>query len=431
MVNSILPRIADKEGIRDGNGGGWCHELSELLMKDPETELFVFYPQKSSRTVVRGRAGELRYFGFYEEPSPELRYDKALEESLRAVLRELSPDIVHIWGTEYVHTLCMLRAYGRPERTVISIQGLIYFIGEKYTELLPERVIRRHTFRDLIRKDSILEQKLKFLKRGEFELAALRESRNVIGRTRWDHDTVMRVNPGLKYFHGSEFLRRPFYDGEGWRYSECEKHSVFMSQSYYPVKGMHIALLIIKELKKKYSDVRLYAAGKGMIPHGLKEWLKRDSYSKYICECIKDYGLEDNICFTGSLNAEEMKERYLRSNVYLQPSVMENSSNSLGEAMILGVPCVASDAGGTGSMLRDGIDGFLYPFDEPARAAEYISELFEAGEAVQDMCESAAEYAGSLYDINKGYLEYKGIYRELMCCSADDTGGRTDDSGLS
>ena len=56
--------------------------------------------------------------------------------------------------------------------------------------------------------------------------------------------------------------------------------------------------------------------------------------------------LEDKVSFLGPLNAEQMKAEYLRSNVFLCPSSIENSPNSLGEAQMLGVPCVASYVGG-------------------------------------------------------------------------------------
>ena len=413
LINTILPQIAEAEGIKGANTGGWTYELSRLLSSDPGIELTVFYPHGTTGGNMIKKAGNIRYTGFFEPGAAELSYNREREESFRRMLREIGPDVVHIWGTEYSHSLAMLRACEDPGTAVISVQGIISVIGEKYTALLPENVIHRHTFRDLIRRDSIYEQQQKFLKRGEFELDALREAANVIGRTDWDRDTLMKINPSLKYYHCRELLRPEFYTKESWEYSRCLKHSVFMSQSYYPVKGFHIALRILRELKKDYPDVTLSVAGKSLIPAGFRERLKQDSYSRYICDCIREYGLEKNVIFTGPLDANAMKRGYLSANVYLQASVMENSSNALGEAMILGVPCVASNVGGTPSMLCDGRDGFLYPFDEPEKAAEYISGIFEAEDKVAGMCLNARETARSLYDTEKGYSEYLEVYNEL------------------
>ncbi len=420
LLNSILPQIAAARGMTPDNPHGWTVMLADYLSGSKDIELTVFYPQHQSRENHTGRAGNMGYVGFYEDPIPELSYDSSKEENFRRLIDKCDPDIVHIWGTEYIHSLCMLRAFGHPERTVISVQGLIWFWGEKYTQGLPESIINRHTIRDLLRHDSIYEQKQKFLKRGEYELAALKESKYVIGRTEWDEKTVKSVNPGLEYFHCGEILRREFYDGDRWSPERCEKHSVFISQSSYPIKGIHFALQTLSLLIKKYQDVRLYVAGKPVFPQSIRDYVKRDSYSKYICGLIKEYGLGDRVVFTGRLDAKGMKERYLRSNVYLQASIMENSPNSLGEAMILGVPCVASDVGGTASMLRDGVDGFLYSFNRPGEAAEHISHVFEEGKKLKALCRSAAEYAGCLYDRNRAYGEYMKVYEKLNTAGSSE-----------
>ena len=49
---------------------------------------------------------------------------------------------------------------------------------------------------------------------------------------------------------------------------------------------------------------------------------------------------------TGPLDAAAMRQAYLDADLFLLPSYSENSPNSLGEAMLLGLPCVASAAGG-------------------------------------------------------------------------------------
>ena len=420
LLNSILPQIAAARGMASDNPHGWTVMLADHLSALKDIELTVFYPQNQSRENLTGRAGNMSYVGFYENAIPELFYDSSMEENFRNLINKCDPDIVHIWGSEYVHTLCMLRAFGHPEKTVISIQGLIRFCGEKYTEGLPDSIINGHTIRDLLRHDSIYEQKQKFLKRGEYELTALEESKNVIGRTKWDEMTVRSVNPKLEYFHCGEILRREFYDGDRWSPDNCEKHSIFISQSSYPIKGIHFALQTLRLLAESYPDVRLYVAGKPVFPRSLRDHLKRDSYSKYICSLIKEYGLTDRVVFTGRLDAKKMKERYLHSNVYLQASIMENSPNSLGEAMILGMPCVASNVGGTASMLRDGVDGYLYPFDKPEEAARYIGRVYNGEEELEAMCGSAAEYAGLLYDSERAYGEYMKVYEKLNTTGSNE-----------
>lgn len=396
-------------------------QLADMLADNPEIEFTVFYPQHDSLQTVEGKAGNIRYAGFYEEAIPELQYNPGMTERIKAALDKIQPDIVHIWGSEYVHTLSMTRAFNKPEKTVISIQGLIHRLGEVYTEGLPDNIIKRHTFRDLIRKDSIAEQKEKFLKRGECELAALKEVKHVIGRTGWDREAVLSVNPGLIYHHAGEILRKEFYDTDRkWSPENADRHRIFMSQSYYPIKGIHFALNALRTVKERYPDVKLVVTGKDMRPKTLKECIKQDSYGKYISELIKKYSLEDNIEFTGPQNPDNMVKQYLKCSVFLLPSVMENSSNSLGEAMMLGVPCIVAATGGTSDMIQSD-EGWLYDCTNTSVLAEKITEAFRYTDSTTNdgknklgtMLEKASEHAHSAHDRKTNLEAYLGVYRQI------------------
>ena len=84
-----------------------------------------------------------------------------------------------------------------------------------------------------------------------------------------------------------------------------------------------------------------------------------------------------------------MKQEYLNFNVFVCPSSIENSPNSLGEAQILGTPCIASYVGGIPDVMS-GIEDNLYRFEEVEMLAEKVCRVFLDGEKQKDMSAIAA-----------------------------------------
>lgn len=162
-----------------------------------------------------------------------------------------------------------------------------------------------------------------------------------------------------------------------WNYEACEKHSVFIPQSYYPLKGFHNLIKAFAKLAERYPDIHIYTTGNGGNHGGFFANLKHQTYyQKYLIKLINKYSLQKKIVFLGDLSAEQMRDRLLKSNVFVLSSSLENSPNSLGEAMILGVPCICSDVGGVRSLIKDRQEGFLYPFDKPQMVEKYIVNVF-------------------------------------------------------
>ena len=57
------------------------------------------------------------------------------------------------------------------------------------------------------------------------------------------------------------------------------------------------------------------------------------------------------------------------------PSLNEGLPLAAMEAMLAGVPIVATDAGGTGEIVRDGVTGLLVPPGDPRALSEAIRAL--------------------------------------------------------
>ena len=322
--------------------------------------------------------------------------------------KRFKPDLIHVFGTEFPHSLEALKL--DPDRTLVDIQGLIGVYAEHYFLRIPASLtvpgVNRLTGKHI---SPIYENMLALKKRGVYEKSALKRARYVTGRTEWDLACMRYIKPKAEYYACNRILRESFY-GHEWKYNNVRKHSILISQADYPVKGFHIFLKALHLLRKKYSDIEVTVAGRQL---NLSDPPK-GTYDAYIREQIRRYHLEGMIHFTGLLDEREMCEQYLKTNVFVLPSLIENSPNSLGEAMIMGVPCVASNVGGNNNMLLHGVEGYLYQADAEYMLAYYLEEIFERQSAVEELSRNAKIRAEKTHDKKKNAQILLDIYRDII-----------------
>ncbi len=362
LCNIMLPRICKVFSIDGSKKEGWISGLLENLLTVAQgPEIMVAFPMNAAllgeKKWMKGRietetGKTLLYYGFLENTDAPWIYEEDLDRIFTEILKDAQPDIVHSFGTEYPHTLAAFKAFQKPERSLIGIQGLCSVYADAFYANIPLRIRNKKTFRDIVKKDTIVLQREKFVKRGAYEMEALKLAGHIAGRTRWDHFYAEKFHKEAQYHVLRETLRPMFYEGE-WQYDLCEKHSIFVSQGDYPIKGLHYVLEAMPGILKEYPDAVVYVAGNNILRFGAMGKLKISAYGSYLMELIKKYDLTEKVIFLGSLSGEEMKEKYLQTNVYLCPSSIENSPNSLGEAMLLKTPIVTADVGGITSMISE------------------------------------------------------------------------------
>lgn len=415
LCNIMLPVIAESLGRECSNKEGWLTGMAERILAEPEGQLTlgVCFPVGKKEEAVSGETKGLSYFSFHEDTRNPQHYDAHMEEELRAVVERFSPDVIHVFGTEYPHTLALLRAVSDRKKVLVGIQGLCFAYALYYMADLPDYVIKRPNFRDLIRRDTLLQQKQKYEARGRFEMEALRLATHVTGRTDWDYRLTDEVNPKRIYHPMGETLRAPFYKGE-WDRQKCEPYRIFMSQGNYPIKGLHYVLPALARLREEFPLVRLCVAGDVITAHrSLSEKVKLSSYGHYLLELIKKYRLEGQVEFLGRLNAEEMKEQYLKSHVFLSPSAIENSPNSVGEALMLGVPVISSDCGGVRSLFTGEKEGLFYETADTEALVNCLRRVFREETLVARLHENGRRRAGELHDAEKNYRTLLAIYEKI------------------
>lgn len=403
ILNSPLPEaltaLTGQSEISHATGS-WVCALAEALGKDPGVELFTAAPAAAVKRVQKVPGDTATHYLLPKGWS-----------DWRLIQDEVRPDVVHIHGTEYPVSLDYVQRCG-SSHVVVSLQGLVSECRHVYYGGIPEETIKAHiSLRDMIRRDSMVSQKQDMWHRGDLETALLKQVHHIIGRTSWDKKVSLGINPNLHYHFCNEALRDPFYSGK-WDYPSCVPHRIFLSQGHIPIKGAHILFEALPAVIERYPDTSVHIAGPNVLRgQSVKDRLLRNGYAVYLSELIRHNHLEHVVKFLGESDALAIRKELLEANVYVQTSIIENSPNSLGEAQILGVPCVASDVGGTATLIPGPAEGILYPFGDINALSKHILALFERVESF-DNAEMTA-FAADRHNRRRILSDLKSIYDEV------------------
>ena len=301
------------------------------------------------------------------------------------------------------------------DHTIVYIQGLVSILAKHYIADIPQKIVRKKSLRECFNHMDIGSQQKVFEQRGKNEIKMLQLAKHAIVKTVWDSAAVRMINGNIKTHYCPEILRDSFYEGKCWSLEACEKHTIFSVQSgFYSIKGIHYLLAGLRELVKQYPDAKLYMTlEKPKKAKTLKEKAMALTYREYIVKLMDDYGLWNNVEFLGSLKEAQIVQRYLHSHAFVCASSMENESQSVSEAKILGVPTVASFVGGMVERIKHGEDGFHFQHNAPYMIAEYVGRIFEDDELALRLSKEAHKNASKLVDKTQNSARMLEIYNEI------------------
>lgn len=373
---------------------GWMVALETALKqcKDVVLEVAFLSKKKENAFIHDG----VKYYPMYLPQSRNrvmrLLYggndDDIKKELIREVVTQSSPDIIHIHGTEESFGYA---AEMFPEiPSVFSIQGIIAPILNKFYSGIPEKDMKK--FEPLltkIKKAGIADVEKKFTHAAQREATFLEKANYIFGRTEWDSNITLMYNPNRIYIEVNELLRGDVYNHKWKGCFSTQKIKLITTISAGIYKGYE-TLIQTASLLKKHAPFDF-------------EW-NVIGYDKgnYWVRMSEEYtGLssgECNIKFLGWQDAETLCNHISNSDIYVQVSHIENSPNALCEAMVIGIPIVASFAGGTSSMLENNKEGTLVQDGDPyAYAGAIINYVKNPHKAIQ-MAACANK---------KGYLRHK------------------------
>lgn len=407
IVNIIPCDYANALGKARTMGGGWIDSMIGQMKLHNDIQLTVVCKNDNVDSSSPATVDGVSYVS--------ILYKRSLEEQCLAILKEIQPDLVQIDGTEFPHATAMFHAAKKCGiKTLISLQGVLNGLYPYECGELPiDEMMLSCSLTNIFAAWMLFLRKVKWFKpRMKAEKAILSQAEYVTGRTEWDRAHLHALNPKAKYFACNRILREPFYTA-CWDISKIERHSIYVGNGYSALKGLHFMLQALPILIREYPDVKLYVSGNKPFEENDKRPLTKQGYARYIKKMVKQLDLENHVIFTGPLQAEDMADRFCKTHVYVLCSTIENSPNTLGEAMLVGTPCVSSYAGGAPEMAVDGKEALFYRSNDPALLAWAVKRIFDDENLALSLSQNAQKRARITHDPQRNAEALLSAYKAI------------------
>ncbi|TLV01274.1 glycosyltransferase family 4 protein [Dyadobacter luticola] len=384
------------------NGYGWISSLENLMSGQPEVELAISFMETESAKIKKGNVS---YYPITLKRSIPLKlrhafdreaYDAAWIAEYMKVIEDFKPDIIHVFGTEKSFGLICGQT---TIPTVIHIQGIL-------NPYLNSMFAPGTTALDYFRYSGIFEGAKRMWELRTFTYNARREARILqncrffMGRTNWDREVVRLYSPGSKYFYCSEILRSPFYVAQEWAKKANEKVMLITTISHTDYKGYDFLLKtakLLKELKVIEFEWKVYGI------HRFEFWEKKLGIRP-----------EDvNVKMMGVGSAEKLIEELQESDIFIHPSYIDNSPNSICEAQLLGMPVISTHVGGISSLIEHGHTGMLIPANDTHMLSYTIQYLSRSSELSRRLGQNARQVAMNRHDTGAIVEQNLAVYRAL------------------
>jgi glycosyltransferase involved in cell wall biosynthesis len=108
-------------------------------------------------------------------------------------------------------------------------------------------------------------------------------------------------------------------------------------------------------------------------------------------QLVADLGLTERVTFRGAVPNDEVLRSMAASAVTVVPSRSEAFGLVNIESFAVKTPVIASAVGGIPEIIRDGVDGFLVPPDDPKALAEKLRRLLSDRALCEQMGENARQ----------------------------------------
>lgn len=172
-----------------------------------------------------------------------------------------------------------------------------------------------------------------------------------------------------------------------------------VTRNLEPIYDNGTAIRALALLRQRRADARLTIAGTGPDRAALEAQ-------------VAELRLQDAVSFAGRLDRDAVASLYREADLVINPSTVDNTPNSLLEAMASGVPIVSTNVGGVPYLVEHGRTAWLVPPRDPVAIADAASQLLDRPEVADALVQAGLEQVRG-FTWQKVSHELAGLYARV------------------
>jgi glycosyltransferase involved in cell wall biosynthesis len=121
----------------------------------------------------------------------------------------------------------------------------------------------------------------------------------------------------------------------------------------------------------------------------------------------RELGIAERVRFLGAQPRQRIVELFRAADATILSSSWENFPHTVVEALAVGTPVLAMEAGGLGEVVQDGVNGLVVPAGDTAALGEAVRRYFTDGQ-LRERLRAAAAGSVSAYAAERVFGELEG-----------------------
>lgn len=183
------------------------------------------------------------------------------------------------------------------------------------------------------------------------------------------------------------------------RREDIRENNILFAGTIIPRKGYGDLIKAFAKIAKKYPNWKVIFAGNGEIENAKK--------------IASEYGISNQIVFPGWINGKKKEETFQKASIYCLASDGEGFPMGVLDAWAYGIPCVVTPVGGIPDIIKDEVNGLIFPVGDIDTLASKLEKLITNKDLRTKIVKETDKYVNNEFNVSSINQKLGQIYSNL------------------